>query len=85
LQVEAQKNMSHYCISCTILALLSKLLFELHSAGELVELKYHNTMAAASVQIIYFLEMLKYSSKKGFLKKISFVKENEESLEIFCF
>jgi hypothetical protein len=29
--------------------------------------------------------MLKYSSKKGFLKKISFVKENEESLEIFCF
>jgi hypothetical protein len=77
--------MIHYCIGCTILALLSKLLFELHSARELVELKYHNTMAAASAHIIYFLEMLKFSPKKDFLKKNSFVKENEESLEIFCF
>jgi hypothetical protein len=42
-------------------------LFELHSAGELVELKYHNTMAAAPAQIIEFLEMLKFSPKKAFL------------------
>jgi hypothetical protein len=76
---------SHHYIGCTILALLSKLLFELHSAGELVELKYHNTMAAASAQITFFLEMLKFSPKKAFLKKIFCVKENEESLEIFCF
>jgi hypothetical protein len=29
--------------------------------------------------------MLKFSPKKAFLKKIFFVKENEESLELFCF
>ncbi len=60
-------------------------MFELQSTGELVELKYHNTVAAASAQIIFFLEMLKFSPKKAFLKKIFFVKENEESLELFCF
>jgi hypothetical protein len=42
-------------------------------------------MAAASEHIIYFLEMLKFSPKKAFLKKNFFVKENEQSLEIFCF
>jgi hypothetical protein len=41
----------------------------------------HSTLAA-SAEIIIFLEILKFSKKK-FLKKKNFMKENEESLRIF--
>jgi hypothetical protein len=45
---------------------------------------YHHNTLVASTKIILIFKMPTFS-KNAFLKKKSFVKDNEKSFEIFCF